>query len=120
MAVKTDSAVPSKAPTESVQAFSSRFRQSHSELQYVVQSRYKGAISRLIAIQEADEEALHIYIANLRGEIGQTVLAYDPKTLAAAQVRAINVELWTKENRPKFMTPRSNCTPTPPQRNVRL
>ena len=66
MAVKTDSAVPSKAPTESVQAFSSRFRQSHSELQYAVQSRYKGAISRCITIQEADEEALHIYIANLR------------------------------------------------------
>ena len=40
------------------------------------------------------------------------MLACDPKTLAAAQVRAINVELWMKENRPKFMTPRR-------QRNVR-
>ena len=48
------------------------------------------------------------------------MLACDPKTLAAAQVRAIKVELWMNENRSKFMTPRSNFTPTPPQRNVRL
>ncbi|KAK9302452.1 hypothetical protein QLX08_005526 [Tetragonisca angustula] len=95
--------------TESVQAFSNRFRR-HSELQCAVQSRYKGATSRHIAIQKANEKALHMYITNLCGEIGQTVLACDPKT---SNQRGI-----MKENRPKLTTPRSNFTSTPHQRNV--
>ena len=38
--------------------------------------------------------------------------------LAAAQERAINVELWMKKNRPKLTTPKSNFASTTSQRNV--
>lgn len=94
MAVKIDSAIPSKA--ESVQAFSNRFGQDHSELQYAAQSCYNGATSRRIAIQEVNEEALHMYIhrqSTRRNWSNSACQICDPKTLATTQERAINVKL---------------------------
>ena len=116
MATETGSAVPSSTNASPKASEHSLAVSDKAIVNY--STPYKGATLRSIVIQEVNKEALHLYNTNLRRETGQIVLACDPKMLAAAQERAINVELWMKENRPKLTTSKSNFASTPSQRNV--
>ncbi|XP_043591765.1 uncharacterized protein LOC122571744 [Bombus pyrosoma] len=95
--------------TESVQFFNSRFRQWLNELNYAVQNENRTRTERRVAIDIGEREALKTYLLNLRYEIGQMVVASDPKNLNLVQQLAADREQWLREanrvaNRPKIQS----------------
>ncbi|XP_033316637.1 uncharacterized protein LOC117214557 [Bombus bifarius] len=110
--------------TESVQSFNSRFRRQLNELNYAVQHENREPTERRVALDIEEREAVKTYLLNLRYEIGQLLLASDPKNLNLAQQLAADREQWLREanrvvNRPKNQfdntTPVSKRNTTDPQ-----
>lgn len=83
--------------TESVQSFNSRFRRQLNELNYAVQHENREPIERRVALDIDEREAVKTYLLNLRYEIGQVLLASDPKNLNLAQQLAADKEQWLRE-----------------------
>lgn len=83
--------------TETIQSYNLRFRQQLNELIYAVQNKHTRPISREIAIEEEENEAVRTYILNLRRDIGILVIPSKPKTLIDAQIMAAEMELWVHE-----------------------
>ena len=83
--------------TESVQSFNLRFRQNLNELQYAVQNKHSNAVARSIALESENDNATHVYILNLRHELGKLVIARSPPTISEAQSIACEMEMWLRE-----------------------
>ena len=86
-----------QGPTESVQSYNLRFRQTLNELVYAVQNKHFEPTRRRIAIEEEEDEATRTYVLNLRKEIGILVIPSQPRTLMEAQIRASEIELWARD-----------------------
>ena len=104
-----------QGPTESVQSFSTRYRQIFNELKYAVQAAHKNPMKRRIAMDIEEAECLKKYLMNLRKEIGLQVKAEKPTTLTEGQNSAIEMELWLKESQ-SHTAIRTNNTFKPPLR----
>lgn len=83
--------------TESIQSYNLRFRQQLNELIYTVQNKHTRPISREIAIEEEESEAVRTYILNLHRDIGILVIPSKPMKLIDAQKVAADMELWMRD-----------------------
>ncbi len=101
--------------TESVQSYNLRFRQTLNELIYAVQNKHFEPVRRRIAIEEEEDEAVRTYVLNLRKEIGILVIPSQPRTLTEAQIRASDMELWTREANKNAERKVSYSRPVPTQ-----
>ena len=86
--------------TETVQSYTSRFRQILSELEYAIQDEHSNSITRNIILEQENKEAVKFYVHNLRREITHYITPMKPRTLTRAQQEAIEIEIWTKESKP--------------------
>ena len=98
-------------------------RNRANKLNYAVQNENRTPIERLVAMDIEECEALKTYLLNLRHEIGQIVVASDPKNLNIVQQLAADKEQWLREsNRVAHLQNQSknqsNNTPLVPKRNA--
>lgn len=81
--------------TESVQSYTTRFKKALAELEYAVQAKHPNPTARNVALEE---EAISLYVLNLRRELTQLIRPMKPKTLATAQQEALNIAICLKES----------------------
>ena len=86
--------------TETVQNFTTRFRQITNEINYLVQSQHVNPTKRRLKIELEEEEAVNRYLLNLKREIGMQVRLLKPNTVNEAQALAIETETWLKDSQP--------------------
>ena len=80
-----------------------RFRYKLNELRYAVQNKYNRPASRRIALGEKEENAIELYVKNLRENIGRLVIPSNPHILLKAQRKVSDMELWIHDaNRSKM------------------
>lgn len=91
--------------TETVQNYSSRFRQIMNEILYSAQSQYTNSSERKIKIKMEEQEATSRYIINLKREIGLQVRPLKPKSISEAQNYAAESEMWIRESQPVRQAP---------------
>lgn len=65
------------------------FKQYLNEFIYVVHNKYQQLINRKIAIEE--EEAIRIYLMNLKKDFEALVILSKPKTLTKTELMAIGI-----------------------------
>ncbi|KAK1120213.1 hypothetical protein K0M31_012580 [Melipona bicolor] len=82
---------------ETVQSYSNRFKQALSELKYSIQAKYSNPISRNLALEQENTEAIKFYIHNLRPDLAYCIMAMQPGTLLGAQQRAIDADVWVQD-----------------------
>ncbi|KAK1118220.1 hypothetical protein K0M31_015265 [Melipona bicolor] len=69
---------------ETVQSYSNRFRQALNELEYSIQAKYGNSISRNLALEQENAEAIKFYIHNLRPDLAYCIMVMQPGTLLDA------------------------------------
>ena len=89
---------------ETVQSYSNRFRQALNELEYAVQAKHSNPITRNIALEEENKEAIRFYIYNLRTDLAQYIIPMRPTPLIEPQQEASNMKIWLKETSTKIVT----------------
>lgn len=91
--------------TETVQNYSSRFRQIMNEILYSAQSCYTCPTERKIKIKMEEQEGTSRYVINLKREIGLQVRPLKPKNISEAQNYAAESEMWIRESQPIRQVP---------------
>ena len=71
-----------------------RFRHKFSELRYAVQNKYNRLLSRRIARGEEENNAIIVYVKDLREDVGRLVISNILQTLLEAQHKASDMKLW--------------------------
>ena len=69
--------------------------------------------------EEEEDEAVRTYVFNLPREIGILVIPSQPRTLTKVQIRASDMELWTREANKNTERKTSFSRPVPTQQNSR-
>ena len=70
--------------TETVQNFTTRFRQITNEINYLVQSQHVNPTKRRLKIELEEKEAVNRYLLNLKREIGMQVRLLKPNIVNEA------------------------------------
>ena len=65
--------------TETVQNFTTRFRQILNEINYARQAQYANPTERRIKIKMEEQEAINRYLLNLKREIGLQIRLLKPQ-----------------------------------------
>ena len=88
-----------------VQSYTSRFKQTLSELEYPIQDEHSNPTTRNIILEQENKEAVKFYVHNFHREIAQYIIPMKPKTLIRVQQEAMEIEIWTKESKPHVTCP---------------
>ena len=82
---------------DTVQTYSTRFRQLLNALYYAIQTEHQRPSERNIAIKIEERTAIKRYIMNLRDEISIQVRPLQPKTFSKALQDSLEAEAWHRE-----------------------
>ena len=74
-----------------------RFRQQFNIVDYAIQVEYSNPIKRKLALEIEAENALKVYVANLKSELAPQVRSLRPKTLNQAEEEALEAEFWVRD-----------------------
>ncbi|XP_076649849.1 uncharacterized protein LOC143364276 [Halictus rubicundus] len=90
---------------ESVQNFNIRFRRVLNKLTYAITNEYPQPITRRIMMEATMKKVNRIYLKGLRREIGRTLLANEPQSLAETEKKAAEIERYLREEQNEWKRP---------------
>ncbi|XP_076660017.1 uncharacterized protein LOC143363290 [Halictus rubicundus] len=90
---------------ESVQNFNIRFRRVLNKLTYAITNEYPQPITRCIMMEATMNKVNRIYLKGLRRDIGRTLLANEPQSLAETEKKAAEIERYLREEQNEWKRP---------------